>query len=277
MVNDNLYRPSTALKDNLKYLYKYRSLDDHTERIITHNEVYFSPISSFNDPFDCKCSIITEYGSYNDKFKYLYEVHQKYHQGIDDLDGRMKIAIALNTDLFNQTVIDVYNRIIGKMGVLCLSATNNNILLWSHYAENHKGLCIQFKVKKDNDFIGKAEKVKYQSNYPTTDFFKWVELNFGGLEVMPLIKSQLWEYEKEYRIIKHHDSSEDIESIESLPPAHGIATFPEELLSGIIFGCKMEKSDKNKVRGWIKQRKTKPRLYQAQMKKKEFGLDIIPI
>ncbi|WP_411726209.1 hypothetical protein [Methyloglobulus sp.] len=41
----------------LCWLYKFRSLEekeiDYVERIFTHGEIYFSPISEFNDPFDC--------------------------------------------------------------------------------------------------------------------------------------------------------------------------------------------------------------------------------
>ena len=41
-----------------RYFYRYKSIDeahlDHSSRIFTHNELHFSRVDAFNDPFDCR-------------------------------------------------------------------------------------------------------------------------------------------------------------------------------------------------------------------------------
>ena len=43
------------------YFYKYKFIDEscqkHSERIFTHNELYLSSFTDFNDPFDCKFQV----------------------------------------------------------------------------------------------------------------------------------------------------------------------------------------------------------------------------
>ena len=37
-----------------------------------------------------------------------------------------------------------------QCGVLSLSAKNSNILMWSHYADSHKGVCIEYTDYRDD-------------------------------------------------------------------------------------------------------------------------------
>ena len=46
---------------DVEHFYKYKYIDDsddehpdHSRRIFTNNELYFSKVSAFNDPFDCR-------------------------------------------------------------------------------------------------------------------------------------------------------------------------------------------------------------------------------
>ena len=41
------------------------------------------------------------------------------------------------------------------LGVLCLSACDNSILMWSHYADEHKGFCIGF----NNSLVASIEGI----------------------------------------------------------------------------------------------------------------------
>jgi hypothetical protein len=53
-------------------------------------------------------------------------------------------------------------------GVFTLSESNSNILMWSHYADNHMGFCIEFSRTSEND-LGDPEiahAVEYSNNFP---------------------------------------------------------------------------------------------------------------
>jgi len=45
----------------------------------------------------------------------------------------------------------------------------------------------------------------------------------------------------------------------------------------VIFGLRINDEDEAEVRKWVKQSKTKAKLYRAVRKKKEYGLDIVEI
>lgn len=36
-----------------------------------------------------------------------------------------------------------------RLGVLCFSKPEKEPLLWSHYAENHRGCCLGFEIRED--------------------------------------------------------------------------------------------------------------------------------
>jgi len=109
--------------------------------------------------------------------------------------------------------------------VISLSETNNNLLMWSHYADQHKGIIIElnsnhqlfndytsFPVTKfdenldaevlDHDEIkkrdeinaGQIQRVRYNALRPSYTIFDNILEHF-------LVKSDEWIYEKEHRII----------------------------------------------------------------------------
>ncbi|TDX15726.1 DUF2971 family protein [Buttiauxella sp. BIGb0552] len=109
--------------------------------------------------------------------------------------------------------------------VVSLSETNNNLLMWSHYADQHKGIVIEFDAnrvlfddykdftalkydedlegeiiddveneRRENINAGHIQRVRYNSKRPSMQKFENI------LEHL-LIKSDEWIYEKEHRII----------------------------------------------------------------------------
>lgn len=289
----------TALEKGIEYLYKFRSLNDHdlkdkhTEKIITQSKIHFASISEFNDPFDSHCYFYTDL-PIKDRFNFLYESFKPF------LDGPLwkrkfgftskDISFGNDYDIMYRKFIsdrliesgdikgneDAFYAIVNKSGIFSMSKTNNNILLWSHYANSHTGICIQFKV--DNDYFGHASEVSYSEEYPKIDYLRNFKDDLNQADRALLTKSALWHYEEEYRIIlvaehpKNPFTTEDI-----IIEHHGEQDFPEHLLTGVIFGCWTSNENKKLVKEWVKERKIKPALYQAEPKEKEFGLDIKPI
>ena len=90
-----------------------------------------------------------------------------------------------------------------------LSAVSNNILMWSHYADSHKGFCIEYDVsnlKKELPKYTTIRQVRYENSLPidlkvlfNTDEY------FHSILDMCALKHKDWEYEKEYRILSHQD------------------------------------------------------------------------
>lgn len=149
---------------------------------------------------------------------------------------------------------------LDKMGVFCMSEIKDNILMWSHYSGGHTGFCLEFSA--NNSFFGKSQKIIYKDEYPKVRLLGNTQDELT--EAMLLTKAMDWRYEKEYRLINHDRG----------PGWHG---FPQELLTGVIFGCEIPEDNKKLIIEWCINRRHHPNLYQAKIKEREFGLEIFPI
>ncbi|EOT1738172.1 DUF2971 domain-containing protein [Klebsiella pneumoniae] len=137
------------------------------------------------------------------------------------------------------------NRISETFGVLCLSAIKNNFLMWSHYANNHKGVMFEFDstlLKSDvSDLTPK--KVKYQKEYPelTYDAIKGLNATLfpkqkkDFFETVALTKQDAWSYEAEYR------------SIISIKDNQRLINVPQNCIKSITLGCAMPKETEIKI------------------------------
>jgi len=86
-----------------------------------------------------------------------------------------------------------------KYGVLCFSRSWKSPVLWSHYADKHKGICLGFDTP---DTL--LKKVIYKGERLPSDVKK--ELNEGNLngrveEKLLITKFEHWQYEEEERVI----------------------------------------------------------------------------
>lgn len=120
--------------------------------------------------------------------------------------------------------VDVYSNLIQKFRVSCFTETPYSILMWSHYANNHKGFCIEYEIPTytepyarlyhnlmpviyGNERIPILEQYTrvLQSSRVTPDLL-WDIYKYGLL-----MKSDEWRYQNEWRPISWDDllSSDD--------------------------------------------------------------------
>ncbi|WP_188563958.1 DUF2971 domain-containing protein [Hymenobacter frigidus] len=102
--------------------------------------------------------------------------------------------------LFHKTVNDASRDSFNENGVCCFTKDPKNILMWSHYADSHKGLCLKFDVLADPRSFFVAFKVEYKEEYPIWNHLREAE----GQSVTNLLitKASQWAYEQEYRVLK---------------------------------------------------------------------------
>jgi hypothetical protein len=119
---------------------------------------------------------------------------------------------------------------INSSGVCCFGGNENSILLWSHYADSHKGVCLKFDVLADSDFFVFPLKVKYQKKFPVFNYLKDSKRIF---DTLIKTKSDVWAYEEEVRVLKL---------------MFGSHSFKKTTLVEIIFGCKSDASEINRIK-----------------------------
>ena len=91
-----------------------------------------------------------------------------------------------------------------NFGISCFSKTYDNILMWSHYADKHQGVCIGLEVDAnkllDDDFITFA--VEYEDTFVPVPYFDKDEKKRADVIMRYLsTKASFWDYEQEIRIV----------------------------------------------------------------------------
>lgn len=256
-----------------KYLYKYRTLRNF-EYITKNNSLYFyDPLEEYNDPFDCMIKPFLK-GTYNEIEEWSKKFLLRNNEDLSKKEFKKLLKIYKthihatykeNTKIF----LDDYNFQMAlrssdpdrakNIGVLSLTEKNNDILMFTHYGDNHKGLGLQFEMKKDPYYYANVFPVKYFKSYPQLNVLN--SNSTERLEKMLFTKSAQWNYEKEWRIIKKEGS--------------GPSQFKRSMLTGIIFGTATTKASKDYVFEVTKDRNIK--YFQAVPKKRRFELKITPL
>ena len=125
-----------------------------------------------------------------------------------------KLAVSEKKKLLTRIDSEIKNAKDAAL-ISCFSKRNDSILMWSHYADSHKGVCIEFEKPKLDDF----RDVKYKKNRPSIRYFKVVQ-HAIALDMLNkhedenqikrylenttdpfFVKSPDWSYEKEVRCL----------------------------------------------------------------------------
>jgi hypothetical protein len=208
-------------EENIKCFYKYRHLTDrnnskkmdkNTINMLKNGELFFSKPRDFNDPFDCCVDEIAD-GTDGDFIKYLKN-KGKSAEYIDEILRQKNNGMLIFEDLLKDDKSQDY------FNVFCLSKKYDNILMWSHYADEHKGFCIGFRIRiwKDSLTIkckeGYVKKilgdnflplyhVTYDDNRPAP--YNIIKQDRNIIRDFIYTKGKCWEHEEEYRIILNDD------------------------------------------------------------------------
>ena len=133
----------------------------------------------------------------------------------------------------------------------CLTKNNNSLLMWSHYGDAHKGVCIEFEIEPtEKDLI----EVRYSENKANFDIatltsmilaFEFLqkpiydqgrEFNIKIMEPF-YTKSNEWGYEQEYRYILN------IKNHGRIFAEDGKYYLKSPRIKTIIFGCRVNEND----------------------------------
>lgn len=228
-----------------RYLYKYRAIDENTKKIIINHEFYFNSPANFNDPYDCNIPKISTIEINN--------AEKSISKEETDVNKIIKHA-TVNP----QNIKTALTNTVNKIGICCFSTVFDSILMWSHYADYHKGICLKFDILKDPDFFLNTLSVHYSQMQPYFDILQ------GKNDISEeIIRTKFvdWSYESEVRIVK---CKKDIKNNNKKDDAR-LFGFNKEALVEIIFGEKTSEEDMNRVRKWCTEGLDKQNIRFSQM------------
>jgi hypothetical protein len=243
------------------HLYKYRPINIRTLLSLHDSEVYFSRYEEFNDPFD---SLIPRMVVSPERQQSIVKSIELYKDNYSDLLDRV------HKEGFNAVFLRDHEaqikRLQDKTRVFTLSQRCNSPLMFAHYADGGKGICIEY-LTECLPFVGNLKAVDYPPVYPTWEYGVTsgnVEEDFDRLvRLHYYTKSPHWAYEKEWRIVRNTFDGDT-----------GIHRYPERMLTGVIFGYKAGAEAKRLVMELVKNRPSKTRFGEVVGMKEDFSLEI---
>jgi len=175
-------------------LYKFRAINKRLIESLVNRSLYFAKPSTLNDPFDCRI-----------------ELKEAFEQAGSSATGDRKNFLL--SFLAKPKFFENWRCTVDKLGVCAFSRENLHPLLWSHYADEHRGVCLKYQFRAayfttDEFHLTAAGKVEYLveplkewlKSTPMDDLDKFVE---GLLHKYLKTKSPAWKYEEEERIFRH--------------------------------------------------------------------------
>lgn len=221
-------------------IFKYVSFNSNSLKIIINGELWFGKPKNQNDPFEAEFVIegfseklneesrlkIIKQMSSNDNINYLKD---KY-----DNDPEDRKFILDYSDY-------IKNQIKDKFGICCFSNTYKEILLWTHYANSHKGMCLMFDKKKLSTSLKNEDSEIEGNNTIPSENVPRIKINihksgypFINAYDTLLFKYKNFEYENEFRYVKY------------FPPIFNkerSLKFEKSALVGVILGESMSMDD----------------------------------
>lgn len=167
------------------------------------------------------------------------------------------------TNFPKKLVDNVKNQLDQTKGMVCFSETYSNPLMWGHYADNHKGICLAFELNYQSlskDI--KLNKINYQKRRPN-----YTEIKDSKSLVQTMSsKSMDWSYEKEHRLLLPLKSAIKLDSGIYLHPFDKILELKQVIL-GLRSNCTPESIINN-----LAEYDTKISIIGTSMSKKKYKI-----
>jgi len=245
------------MKKESNFFYKYYTINQNFLSSIVNNELYFSDPRNFNDPFDSfpRINLIDDYEKLRTFYLFMSEkinLKQKEIEEFKNFEDKQREIFTFynNINIFEQAceinMPHIQSKMyldfiflsidIDKYGVVCGSESSTCPVMWGHYGNNHKGIClkIQFMDDEKNSICLNNEEnveiinVDYSDNPLKIFDYDKIELDNLITKIFQS-KSQKLDYEKEVRLIKKKQ---------------GLIKIKKEFITEIVFGCRSSPKDR---------------------------------
>jgi Protein of unknown function (DUF2971) len=239
----------------MKKIYKY--LSPERVDVIESLQIRYTQVNALNDPFEAYPGVdqpesrehywnkfVNEAKTRLPFFESLSPAKQKQYLRALKKDFPAYYKYETDPDRLEELVNEIQKMAGMVQGVLSLSATCTNVLMWSHYCDSHRGFVIEFD--RSHPYFGRyIHQVKYSVERPKFD------PNLSRHDgVLFQTKSKDWEYEQEWRRYEAFVKSIPLKNGNSFLPytnadsLKGLNTeirlfpFPKEALTCVILGWK---------------------------------------
>lgn len=286
-------------------LYKYLS-SQYWESVFADNLIRFTQPSVLNDPFEMQAFYeslaldptvkqrLTEENAANDLVSLLEDALPKVPREIAetvDMDFVRQFAhiiapltVQAGPFLLERITDEIgrgfYSGLDQSTGVLSLAEKNDNLLMWAHYGEQHKGIVVGFdsahrffdqRLSSADDFRH-LRKVNYEQKRPIIRFTE--EDDFSRIL---LTKSPEWSYEEEWRMIMPIQMADEVKKAGD--ETVYLFRFPPEAVKEVTLGARFCPGKRTAIHHLIRGNEAYDEavLQDGKLDRKEFKLNFAKI
>jgi hypothetical protein len=242
------FRPQ---KTKNRYIFKYIPINENLNKLLVNNTFWFGAAAKFNDAFDSRFIFDDIKKGISDGTKIISAYRIKYQRVYDPLGDNPGFEELSQTDISQtdqqfrgeieehhfQTLISPY------FGVCSFSEKYEEQLMWSHYTDSYKGVCLVFDREFDDKYLG-ISKVLYRNTLPKIFWDSQDKV----IESIFFTKHKRWSYENELRkVVRANNLQVPLEDSE-----RSVEFTPKSLI-GVIFGHNCSFIDRQTIKNLIEQ------------------------
>lgn len=278
--------------------------------MIEHRTIRWRTPLQFNDPFDTQTRLTANIDPdvYADRFierlgqlafasevPDFYDPTSELHRGAmlmrrttpadrqADALAFLRVGALESANRFTDLLGEMSDDLVGHMQhgrAFCLTEKMNNVVMWSHYAEEHKGVGFKFRVLDEIDhpfLIAKA--VTYSDDYVcigdsiemADNYSRAVPIDLAALAwQLVYLKHSDWSYEKEWRC--YWPLLNEPAGVGYVDPVQD-----PRLFEAIYLGCNMGELDTTEIIELTRRHLPDTEIYQARKSRTSFDLEFYRI
>ena len=216
----------SEITSNLKIIefensfYSFRTVNKYLLSDLINQEITLTSPSEFNDPFDPFLFKFLEFRRKKILQDSVYDI-----KSLCDAYEYLKIRCFVRD---NKTEDDR------------MEFAYKNKLMWAHYADSYKGICIMYRFNSnilDSQIVEKKFSYWHEVKY---DELKFKDKGSADTELLFATKNESWKYENEVRLI-HFNA--DCETKQTQVPLSKISG----KIEAVFFGLRCSESDKKTI------------------------------
>ena len=251
----NFYAPAS--------LYMYYKPRERNLRTVAENKLWFSAAAKFNDVFDADLLI--------DREAVLNSLLTQF-TGDDGIRSGSPAWNRAHAEMVQQEkqFSNLFEQFRETTGIVCFSESCSSTLMWSHYAQNHQGFCVEYNVL---DICSKVQSapvpVIYSSERVCLTSINPANIRHDALYFLGkglTTKANEWSYENEWRLIREKEAFGAAWDDEKQG-----ALLPSITPKAIILGCEVCKEFEEEVQRYCEE--SKVNLFKMEKDRAKYQLN----
>ncbi len=236
--------------------------------LVERSMLWFAKPSTLNDPFDCMPALVED-ATDEDLERYLRVVAPRRLAGVSERDRATRLSHVRERLRSAEFLRDTFQQQLQGHGVLSLTESWEEPLLWAHYADSHRGYCVELDLTDQWEVLERETllplRVQYSSVRPVVGTRTLLRA-LSGEAKPPLFewlttKDIRWQYEREWRLVGETGAL--------------CRPVPSHCVRSITLGARCLPETESTLRRWCAKRESPVKIRRALPAPDTFDLTIV--